>query len=413
MHGSKDQLRADKSPAERSNLGIAEFIALCAAFTAIAAMSIDIMLPALPDIGQSFGIADPNQAQLVVVSFSTGFAVFQLFFGPLSDRYGRKAMLSLGLALFLAGTIGALIVTDYTVFLGMRLLQGIGAAALRVVIMAVVRDCYSGQDMARVLTFVFTTFMLVPIIAPTIGQAIELAAGWRAIFVLLGASAIAMGLWMSLRLNETLDPAHRRPLSLSALWLAFREICTTRVSAGYTIASMLTSIGLFSYIVSVQQVYGELYGLGTLFPIAFGASAIGIAAAALFSARVSRRRGMRTVTHAALLTFAMAGLFLSGLAAFIEPPFAVTFVCLSFCMMSFGVLQGNIGAIAMEPLGHIAGLASSLFGLVTTTVGVVVGGLVGQAYNGTVLPLALAFGLSGLGAILVVLWTENFKLFNR
>jgi DHA1 family bicyclomycin/chloramphenicol resistance-like MFS transporter len=390
---------------------MSEFIAFCAAFTAIAAMSIDIMLPALPAIGKSFGVLDPNRAQLVVVGFSIGFAVAQLFFGPLSDRFGRKPILSLGLGLYIAGTVGSLVVSEFTLFLAMRLLQGVGAAALRVVIMAVVRDCFAGPGMARVLTFVFTTFMLVPIIAPSLGQAIEFVAGWHGIFLVLGLTSALMALWMGLRFKETLAEGDRRPLSLSHLASAFIEICTNRIAAGYTLASMLTTIGLFSYIVSVQQVYGELYGLGTWFPVAFGASALGIAVTALYSARLSRKTGMRTVTHIALSVFAIAGLLLSLTALFVQPPFMMTFACLSLCMMAFGVLQGNIGAIAMEPLGHLAGIASSLFGVVTTTVGVVAGGLVGQSYNGTVLPLALAFGLSGLGAVLIVLWTEKGRLF--
>jgi DHA1 family bicyclomycin/chloramphenicol resistance-like MFS transporter len=410
MHQQSPQTAA-AALASKSNLGMSEFVALCAALAAVAAMSIDILLPALPAIGRAFGIVDDNTRQLVILVFAVTFAVAQLVYGPLADRFGRKPLLAAGLGLYLVGSVSAMFVTDFSWFLGMRMIQGMGSAALQVVTLAVIRDCFSGQAMGRVLTFVFTTFMIIPIIAPTIGQSIEFAAGWKGIFIFNAvAGALILG-WMGLRLNETLDPADRRSLSLGNLLGALREICTNRITAGYALASTLTLISLFAYIVSVQQVYGELYGLGSLFPLAFGGSAIGVAIAALISARIVRLFGMRFVAHGAMAIYTASGLVLTLLALSGNPSFWTTFVLLSICMMAFGVLQGNVNAIALEPLGHIAGTASSLFGVVTTTIGTIVGGLVGQAYDGTVLPLALAFGLGGLLAMLAVAWTERGALF--
>jgi len=302
---------------------------------------------------------------------------------------------------------------DFSWFLGMRVVQGIGAAALQVVTMAVVRDCFSGQAMGRVLTFVFTTFMIIPIIAPTIGQSIELVAGWKGIFAFNAIAGTLILAWMSFRLRETLDFADRRSLSVGSLLSAFREICTNRITAGYAVAGTLTLISLFSYIVSVQQIYGELYGLGTLFPLAFGGSSIGVAISALFSARIVRKFGMRPVAHGAMAIFTTSGLVLLLISLSGNPPFWVAFGLISICMMSFGVLQGNINAIALEPLGHIAGTAASLFGVVTTTIGTVLGGVIGQAYNGTVVPLAFSFGVGGLFAVLAVLWTERGRVFRN
>jgi DHA1 family bicyclomycin/chloramphenicol resistance-like MFS transporter len=390
-----------------------EFVAMCAALAAVAAMSIDIMLPALPAIGRAFGIGDENSRQLVILVFAITFAASQLVYGPLSDRLGRKPLLAGGLMLYLVGSISAIFVKDFPSLLAMRAVQGAGAAALQVVTMAMVRDCFAGQAMGRVLTFVFTTFMIVPIIAPSVGQAVELAAGWSGIFVFNAAIATMILLWVVIRLRETLDPADRRSLSAKSLWAAFVEICTNRITAGYAVASTLTLISLFAYIVSVQQVYGELYGLGPLFPLAFGGTAIGVAVAALFSARIVRMFGMRPVAHGSMLIFTAAGfvLFLSSLAG--QPPFWLTFTLLSICMASFGVLQGNINAIALEPLGHIAGTASSILGVATTSIGTVFGGVVGQAYNGTVTPLAFAFAFGGAFSVLAVLWTERGQLFGR
>jgi DHA1 family bicyclomycin/chloramphenicol resistance-like MFS transporter len=397
----------------RANLGMGEFIAMCASLAAVAAMSIDIMLPALPAIGASFGVVDDNSRQLVILVFAVTFAFSQLVYGPLSDRFGRKPLLATGLLLYLAGSVAAPVMPDYTSFLSMRMLQGVGAAALQVTTMAIVRDCFSGQAMGRVLTFVFTTFMIIPIVAPTIGQAIQLASGWQGVFAFNAIAATMILIWMTVRLRETLDVADRRSLALGSLLAAFKEICTNRITAGYAVASTLTLVSLFSYIVSVQQVYGELYGLGSLFPLAFGASSIGVAAAALFSARVVRKYGMRPVAHTTLAIFTLSGLILLAISLAGNPPFWVTFALLSICMMAFGVVQGNVNAIALEPLGHIAGTASSLFGVVTMVIGTTLGGVVGQAYNGTVTPLAFAFGVGGLFAFLAVLWTERGQVFRN
>jgi DHA1 family bicyclomycin/chloramphenicol resistance-like MFS transporter len=399
--------------ASRSNLGMFEFVAMCASLSAVAAMSIDIMLPALPAIGAVFGVADENSRQLVILVFAVVFALSQLVYGPLSDRFGRKPLLMFGLSLYLAGSVAAIFMKDFPSLLAMRAVQGAGAAALQVVTMAVVRDCFSGQAMGRVLTFVFTTFMIVPIIAPTIGQTIELAGGWEGIFIFNAVAGGLLLIWMSTRLRETLNRTERRSLALGTLWEGFAEICTNRITAGYAVASTLTLISLFSYIVSVQQVYGELYGLGTLFPLAFGASSIGVAITALFSARLVRKFGMRPVAHGAMVIFTASGLLLFLLSLGGLPPFWLTFSLLSICMAAFGVLQGNINAIALEPLGHIAGIASSVLGVATTSIGTVLGGVVGQAYNGTVTPLAFAFGFGGLFALLAVLWTERGRLFRN
>lgn len=395
------------------NLGMAEFVAMCASLAAVAAMSIDIILPALPAIGRTFGVADENSRQLVVLVFAVVFALSQLFYGPLSDRFGRKPLLVTGLVLYLAASVSALFVSGFTQLLVVRGLQGLGAAALQVVTMAVIRDCFSGQSMGRVLTFVFTTFMIIPIVAPSIGQTIELASGWKGIFVFNAVAGLAILAWMSLRLGETLAPHDRRPLSVASLGSALREIVTSRITAGYAVAGTLTLVSLFSYIVSVQQVYGELYGLGTLFPLAFGGSSVGVAIAALVSARIVRLFGMRPVVHGAMAIFTVSGLSLLLVAQVGQPPFWLTFSLLSVCMMSFGVFQGNINAIALEPLGHIAGMAASLFGVVTTTIATILGGVVGQAYNGTVIPLAFAFGVGGLCALIAVFVTERGRMFRN
>lgn len=407
LKANADALRA------RSNLGMGEFITLCAALAAVAAMSIDILLPALPSIGRAFGVVDENDRQLVILIFTITFGLSQLFYGPISDRYGRKPLLYVGLALYMAGSVAAMFVTSFSGLLAMRIVQGVGTAALQVVTLAMVRDCFAGPAMGRALTFIFTTFMLVPIVAPTLGQQIEFLATWKGIFAFNAIAGALILLWMATRLKETLQPQDRRSLALGSLAGALGEIVTNRTTAGYSVASTLTLAALFSYIVCVQQIYGELYGLGPLFPYAFGASSIGIAVAALFSARLVRRIGMRPVAHGALSIFTLSGLALFLLALGGNPSFWVTFGLLSTAMMAFGVLQGNISAIALEPLGHIAGTASSLVGVATMTIANVLAGIVGQAYDGTVIPLAFTFGFGGLAAAAVVFWTEQGQVFRN
>jgi DHA1 family bicyclomycin/chloramphenicol resistance-like MFS transporter len=286
--------------ASRSNLGMTEFVAMCASMAAVAAMSIDILLPALPAIGEAFGIVDENTRQLVILVFAVTFAISQLFYGPLADRFGRKPLLVGGLVLYLIGSVSAMFMTEFPWFLGMRVVQGMGAAALQVVTMAVIRDCFAGQAMGRVLTFIFTTFMIIPIIAPSLGQLIEIGAGWKGVFIFNVVAGALLLAWMGLRLRETLDVGDRRSLSFSSLFGAFGEICTNRITAGYAVASTVTLVSLFAYIVSVQQVYAELYGLGTLFPLAFGGSSIGAAVAAACCRAISTRsRWSRSATSPA------------------------------------------------------------------------------------------------------------------
>ncbi len=398
---------------DKAGIGFLEFVALSAALTAITALSIDIMLPALPVIGSSLGVSDENSRQLVIVVFTLAFAVGQLFFGPLSDRYGRKPLIQSGLAIFVIASVAATFSGDFTVLLICRALQGIGTAALRIVAVALVRDCFSGEAMGRVLAFSFTVFMIIPIVAPSVGQVIVLVAGWRWIFGLMAITGGILSLWMSIRLKETLELTARIAISPANLWSGFIEICSNRIAAGYTLSATLTMVALFGYVVSVQQLYGELYGLGFWFPLAFAGTAVGMAATAFATPAIVRMFGMRPVIHGGMVLFSAAGLALLALSYFGQPPFYLTFLLISLALIAFGVSQSQAGALAMEPLGHVAGIASSLIGVVTTAGGAIGGGLVGYAYNGTVTPLATAFALGGLMSLAILYWTEKGRLFTR
>lgn len=396
---------------ERANLSTLEFIALAALLTAMGAMSIDMMLPVLPQIGASFDIADENSRQLVVVAFSLSFAIGQIVFGPLSDRFGRKPLLLLGVITYVAGAAGSALSTTFEWLLALRFIQGLGASALRVVITATVRDCFAGSAMGRAMTFVFTVFMIVPMVAPFVGLGIASVWGWHAIFWFMVLMALIAGLWIAIRLRETLAPNNRRSLKPRTIFESVIEIFTNRTAAGYTIAVTASSAGLMSYIVSAQQVFAELYGLGNMFPVAFAGTALAIAISSLYATRPIRLFGARFVTHIALTASAVSGLALFAYSLSGTPPLTFALISVTISMAAVGIMQGNANAIALEALGHIAGIASSVIGAISTTFATLIGGLVGQAYNGTVQPLALAFGVGCAAALSAIFWAEKGRLF--
>ncbi len=396
---------------DRANLTIVEFIALAALLSAMGAMSIDIMLPLLPEIGESFGITNKNHPQLVVVAFSLAFALGQLIFAPLSDRFGRKALLLSGFGLFLLGSAGSALSGTFETLLVLRFVQGFGAAALRAVVAAMVRDCFAGDAMGRIMTFVMTVFMLVPMAAPFVGQAIGGFWGWHAIFWFLAIVASLAALWTTFRLRETLLPEDRNPLSLSAIAQSFKVVVTTRITVGYTVAATLSFAGLFSFIVSVQQIYGELYGLGELFPVAFAFTALISATISLSSTRFIRVLGARKVVHISIAANALFGLILLLTSLQGTPPFALAFILFGLSLGAVSIMQGNAIAISLEPLGRMAGMGAAVVGSSSTMLAALLGGLVGQFYNGTVQPLALALFLGSTGALITLAWAERGNLF--
>lgn len=392
-------------------MGFREFVVFAAAIFALTALSIDIMLPVLPEIGRSLGLGQDNNQQLVVLVFALGFGISQVVFGPLADRYGRRALMVPALIFYVLASVAAAFAPGFSGFLLLRLAQGVACAAIRTVLTAVVRDCFKGREMARVMSFVFTVFLIVPVFAPAIGQAISALTGWRAIFLFLALTGLVLCIWSTTRLGETQNPPDRIRLSIGSVARAFATVFSNRQTIGYTFAVTFFFGGLFAFIVSVQQVFDTIYGLGSWFAIAFGASSIGTASASLINGALVRRVGMRLISHLSLLIyigFAVA-FFLAGSAG--EPPFAVTYLFLCGLMVMFGFIVANFNAMAMEPMGHVAGTASAVIGTITTTGGTVLGGIVGLAFDGTVMPLATGFTVYGMCALMVVLWTERGRLF--
>ncbi|WP_082484054.1 multidrug effflux MFS transporter [Rubellimicrobium mesophilum] len=390
-----------------------EFVALIAAIMSLNALAIDVMLPALPNMGDALGIADENHRQFVVSVYMLGFGIGQLLVGPLSDRFGRRAPLLVGIGTYVAAVLAAAFAPTFGLLLALRFVQGLGASATRVVATAVVRDRFSGRAMAEVMSLVFMVFMVIPVVAPSVGQVLLLVSPWHSIFVFMGLLAAAFGLWSYLRLPETLEPERRRGLSAGAILGGFRLVVGNRLAFWYAMAGTCLFGALFGFISTAQQIYVDIYGLGVWFPAAFAFVAGLMAVSSFLNSRIVRRFGMRRISHFALLVFTgLAGaLLLLSLTLSGHPPLWVFLGLLSGIMFIFGWAASNMNSLSLQPLGEVAGTASSVFGFIQTLGGAFLGGFVGQQFNGTVVPTAAGYFVLGALALACVLVAERGRLF--
>jgi DHA1 family bicyclomycin/chloramphenicol resistance-like MFS transporter len=388
-----------------------EFVALMAMMMSLLALSTDAMLPALSDIGKDLGIQRENTNQLIVSLLFLGMAAGQIAYGPLSDSFGRKPAIYAGYGLFIAGCSFSIAAMNFPTMLAGRILQGIGIAGPRSVSLALIRDQYEGRAMARVMSFVMVVLIIVPAIAPTFGQAILIFAHWRAIFGAFLSLAFITVLWFAFRQPETLPTNRRKPFLLNSIFMAIREVCVNRISLGYALCAGLISGAFLGYLNSAQQVFQEQYGLGTQFPLYFGANALSIGSAYFLNARLVMRHGMRLLSKWSLLAlsgFSIAFCAFSYVLAG-SPPLVALMIYLMTALFCIGILFGNLNAIAMEPLGHIAGVGAAVIGSLSTFISVLLGMLIGQSYNGTILPLVGGFAVLSTISIAIMRWAENSK----
>ncbi len=402
-------VRTSATPA--FGIGFREFVGIVAALMAINALGIDSMLPALPAMGHALGIVEDNQRQWIIAAFVFGFGSSQLIYGPLVDRYGRKPILIVSLSLFALTSFAATFAYDFETIVVARALQGVAAAGSRVLAVSIVRDRYSGRQMARVMSLSFIVFLAVPILAPSLGQLILFVAPWPYIFYALGAFALTVLVWAGIRLPETLHPEDRRPISFDAIRTAAAMTLKSRVSIGYTLAATCMFGGLMGFINSVQQIFADSFHQPQVFAFAFAGCAGFMALASFLNSRIVERLGTRMVSHAALLAF----ITITGVHALIA---GLGYESIwSFCafqaltMGAFGLAAPNFNSMAMEPVGHIAGTAASVQGTISTIGGALIGIIIGQAYNGTTAPVAIGLFLLGLTSLGLVLLVERGHLF--
>jgi MFS transporter, DHA1 family, multidrug resistance protein len=400
--------RAMAAAISRKEPSYGEFVFLISLMTSLAALAIDAMLPSLPQLGSDLKVQNVNDRQLVISVLFLGMAVGQLFFGPLSDHIGRKPAIYAGYALFIAGSLLSVLAVNFTMMLLGRLLQGVGISSPRAVTLALVRDRYAGRAMARVMSFVMTVFILVPMLAPTFGQAVLLFSGWRAIFLSFMLMAIVTLVWFGLRMPETLAPQNRSSFTLQQIINTTREIFKIRITLGYTITAGLIHGAFIGYLNSTQQILQEQYALGASFPLYFAVLSLSLGMASLTNARAVMHFGMRFLVGRSLFfVFGLAILAL-GIALLTagQPPLWMLVAYLMMTFFGIGILFGNLNALAMEPLGHLAGTGAAVVGSLSTLISMVLGTMIGRSYDGTILPLVASIAiLTGL-SIFVVRWTE-------
>ena len=402
------------SPSVQASLPIPrwEFIALAAALMALNALAIDIMLPGLQQIGASLGVENENHRQYVITAYIAGFGLAQLGFGPLSDRFGRRIPLLCGLAVYVAAALGAAFAPSFETLLILRFVQGTGAAATRVITVSIIRDVFGGRAMAEVMSLVFMVFMIIPVVAPSLGQLVMLFSEWHMIFVLMAGIAFAFTVWAALRLPETLHPEYRREFTLKVIANGFRIVLTNRVSLFYTLATTAVFAALFGFINSAQQIYVGIYGLGVWFPVLFAAIAGMMAVSSFANSRLVGRFGMRRLSHGALVGFFTVTTIWFVVSLFGQLPLFVFVPLFAAAMLQFGWIGSNFNSIAMEPLGHLAGTASSVQGFIQTFGGGILGAAIGQSFDGTTTPLAAGFCGVSIVALACVLIAEKGKLFH-
>ncbi len=391
--------------------GRRELVLLISTIMMTVAFAIDSMLPALPDIARSLGVSHENDRQLVITAFFVGFGIMQLAVGTLSDAWGRRNLMLYGLFAYGLTSLAAAMAPTFEHLLLARAVQGMAAAVGQVVLRSAVRDLFEGRDMAQVMSLASTLFMMAPILAPAMGQLVLSVGPWQWIFGALALIGFAVWLWVLLRLPETLAVDQRVKINRTQIIASARTVLTDRMSLGYGLAMAMLSAALNGFLLSIQQIFEHVFHAADALPAGFAVMAAGMAAASLVNALIVKKYGMRLIGHAALLFFTLMGgvhllLALQGhenMASFI---FLQTLI-----MVGFSLTAGNFGAMAMENMGSVAGMASSLQGSMGILLGIIFGTLIGRSFDGTTVPLYMGYFIAGLVALIIVFITEGGRLF--
>jgi DHA1 family bicyclomycin/chloramphenicol resistance-like MFS transporter len=397
---------------QRAPIPLGEFVAMVAALMALGALGVDAMLPALPEIGARLGAPTENAQQYVISVYLIGMGFGQLLHGPLADHFGRRPVMLVSLSVYLLCNVAAALAGSFTLLLVARFAGAVAVAATRVVTVAIVRDCYSGRPMAKVMSLAAMVFMIAPVLAPTMGQGVLLFGSWRLIFGVIGGLTLLVMVWYARRMPETLDRKEKRPYSIAATALGARQTVADRWSAGYMLASTVMQGALFGYITSIQQVVAEVFHKPHLLNVVFACTAGMMAVTNLFNSRVVMRLGSRVLSQSALVVMIVVALGSLGL-ALSGGETLLTFIVLQGVVMGcFALANSNFSSLAMTNMGAIAGTASSIQGFCVITLGALIGAAIGQFYAGTTIPLHLGFLLAGVIAFAIVAVTERGRMFH-
>jgi len=388
-----------------------EFVGMMAALLALNALAIDTMLPALGQITETYNLVDKNDQQLVIFSYVLGFGFPMLFFGPLSDRFGRKGLLQMCLLGFTVCGLLCMFASSFEMLLVLRFIHGVFSAGVRVIAGAIIRDLTAGRTMARIMSLVLTVFMIVPILAPAIGTAVMIFAHWTWTFGVLAIAGFMTFLWTQFRLPPTLPADMRQPLNMKHIGTSYMAVLKTRVCFGYMFASGIVFGALFAFIAASEQVFDEVFGVGDKFWIWFAVIASGLAVANLLNAKIVEQVGQRRISHTVLLCFIVFSVANVVAMHLMDQNFAIFITLFTLTFACFGMMGANFSSLAMEPLGKIAGTASAAYGFVTSTLAAWIGLVIARQFDGSVIPILMGFVVLGIVSLLIVMWTEKGKLF--
>ncbi len=384
---------------------------MVAGLMALNALAVDIMLPALGAIAADLGVAQANDRQLVIIVYVLGFGAPQLFFGPVADRFGRRPTLFVALGGYILTGIVCVWAYRFDLLLAARFAQGVFAAGCRVVAVAVVRDATAGPAMARIMSLVMTVFMVVPILAPGLGQLILFVGPWRWCFGALALSGTVMLVWTAARLPESTDAAERSGQTLGQRAAAYLKVIRHRRSMGYMVAGGCVFGALFGFLATSDQIFRDVFHQGDTFALWFAGVAGAMSVSNLINARLVLDIGTRPLSHGALVAFVVIVSVGLVLTLVFGDRLSIFYPTLILAFMCFGLVGPNFNATAMEPLGRIAGTGAAAFGFVTTTGSGLLGGVIGRAYDGTTVPLFAGYVVLGMAALVVVFVTERGRLF--
>ena len=408
MFDDSHSTRSGKAPPGRR-----ETVVMLAGLMALNAFAIDAMIPALPAIGESLGVARENDRQLVVLAYMFGFGSSQLLWGPLADRFGRKPVLAVGVALYALFGLACALAWSFPMLIAARFAMGASAAVTRVLVTAMVRDLFEGEVMAQTMSLIFMVFILIPVVAPTVGQAILMVGEWHLIFVVLSAYAAAMWGWSMIRLPETLHPQYRRPLNLGAIGSAIGDTLKDRLSLGYTLATTAIFGGLTAYIASIQQIVFDVFEAPQMIGLVFAGVAAPMAAASWANSRLVGRFGLRRVGHSGVIGFAVVAVLHLLVAATVGESLGLFILLQGLAMVGFAFCSANLSTLAMTNMAPIAGTASSVQGVTGTIGGAVIGLIIGQRFDGTQLPFLIGLATCALIALAIVALTERGRVLRK
>lgn len=395
----------------KTKLSLWEFIPLMALLTSLIALSIDSVLPALEIIGHDLHVNNLKDTQLIIITLFAGMSIGQFFYGPLADNIGRKPSIAIGIFIFLIGSLCSIYANNLSIMLMGRFLQGLGVSGPRIVTMTIIRDCFSGREMARIMSIMMTVFILIPIIAPSFGFWIMTISHWHYIFIDIALISIALLVWFYLRQEETLNPKYKQALNIKQVIENTLKVVSHRQTVVYSIISGLIFGSFLAYISGAQHIFQNIYQTGDNFPYYFAVLASALGIASLINSAIVKKLGMRKISFFAISAIALINIVSSAYALNLTNSLSLlqTMFVLSLTFFLFGLSFGNINALAMEPLGELAGIGAGVVGSISTLLSIITAYLIGVFLNSDIVILLIGYVFSALISLIIIHFHHRFE----